>query len=166
VSRFTKLGLVAIVGAALILIGRAGIENAGPEIATGPGGKDDRRTVEDVTWLLQSQRTSRVPLRDLFSPATATQGGGLKEKTKSEPPGEHKPVRKKPRSGIKTRQPPRLVGIAIRRNIARAFFVDGKEILIAAPGDRVRGYRISRIEEKQVHVYDLRNGLKRTIFLE
>lgn len=133
------------------------------EIGSGGGGR-----VEDVTWLLQSGRIPGVPLRNIFSP-----DGRQAKSTKREKPkvsfvsrDDSPAAAVKPRTATKAWQPPRLVGIAIRRGIARAVFVDGEKVLIASPGDRIKGYRISRIRERQVDVQDLRNGLKKTIYLK
>lgn len=131
-------------------------------------GRGDSGRVEDVTWLLQSERIPSVPLRNIFSP----DGRQAKSKKREKPKisfvsrDDSPAAAVKPRTPTRAWQPPRLVGIAIRRGIARAVFVDGEKVLIASPGDRIKGYRINRIRERQVDVQDLRNGLKRTIYLK
>lgn len=127
---------------------------------------ESRGRVEDVTWLLQNERVSGVPLRDIFAPA-GSEAAAQEKKKPALTFVNRKPARAEaPQRQVKAWQPPRLVGIAIHRGMARAVFVDGDKVLIARVGDRVSGYRIRRIQERQVDVQDLRNGLKRTIYLK
>lgn len=124
--------------------------------------------VEDVTWLLKQERIPGVPLRDIFSPDSGQEKTRKKEKAKVTfaSRNDSTTAAAKPKTPTRAWQPPQLVGIAIHRGIARAVFVDGEKVLIASAGDRIKGYRISRIRERQVDVQDLRNGLKRTIYLK
>lgn len=162
-NRFVAYGAVA--AAALIGVLYLGgqrqnaPENPGADTEAANGGQ-----VEDITWLLHRERVSGVPLRDIFAPAGSI--AAAKKKPALTFVKRKKAEVKQAKRQVKAWQPPRLVGIAIHRGIARAVFVDGKEVLIAAVGDRVKGYRIKRIRERQVVVQDLRNGLKRTIYLK
>lgn len=163
-SKFTKIGSLAAAVLLAFLVFRG--EGAPTVQARSDSGRGNSGQVEDVSWLLLDERLSGVPLRDIFSPADSRR---KPDKEESKPAGvtRDNPVVSKPGPKTKAWQPPQLVGIAIRRGVARAFFVDEEDnILIASAGDSVKGYRIARIQERQVDVHDLRNGLKRTIYLK
>lgn len=166
-SRYAKFGVssavIAATGALLIATQPAEQGSGRADIGRGGSGR-----VEDVTWLLKQERIPGVPLRDIFSPGSREEKSGRKEKAKVTfvSRKDSAAAAAKPKPPTRAWQPPRLVGIAIRRGIGRAVFVDGEKVLIASAGDRIKGYRISRIRERQVDVKDLRNGLKRTIYLK
>ena len=68
--------------------------------------------------------------------------------------------------GIATavREPPRLIGIVIRRRRGEAYFLDGDRAYTVHEGDSLtEHYRVERIEAKKVSLRDLDTGRTRTI---
>lgn len=123
----------------------------------------ESNALSDAAWLIGDGYVPLLPLRNIFStqesaitPAPVKSVIAKKSQSAS--------VSKEPK--MQMRKPPQLLGVAIRSQLVRALFFDQADVIVAAPGDRVKDYRIRAIKVDRVDVQDQKTGLNRTIYLK
>lgn len=114
-----------------------------------------------LEYVLGHRKIPKTPLKDIFFDSKKYQENMLENDNKA-PLIENSTATK----NNKIITIPHLVGIVIRRNEAKALFIDGDQSYSLKKGDRLAGrYRIQSISSDKVKIIDISSKLSRTIYI-